>query len=128
MGGGSVRCAHAKLPEGVTNQIPAIRWFSASGRVNGGVSGILRAETRDEVAGQNLRDVVQGFLALARLQAGSKPELQTLVNSLQISGAGKTVALSFAVPAEVFEAFPPSPGAPPPPVPPSPPPPPPAAQ
>ena len=118
--------SHAKLPEGVTNQIPAIRWFSASGRVNGGVSGILRAETRDEVAGQNLRDVVQGFLALARLQAGSKPEMQTLVNSLQISGAGKTVALSFAVPAEVFEAFPPPPGAPAPPVPP--PPPPPAAQ
>jgi hypothetical protein len=113
--------SHARLPEGVTNQIPAIRWFSASGQVNGGVNGMLRAEARDEVAGQNLRDVVQGFLALARLQAGSKPEMQALVNSLQISGTGKTVALSFSVPAEVFAAFPPPPGAPAPPPPPRPP-------
>jgi hypothetical protein len=113
--------SHAKLPEGVTNQIPSIRWFSASGQVNGGVNGMLRAEARDDLAGQNLRDVVQGFLALARLQAGSKPEMQALVNSLQISGTGKTVALSFSVPAEVFAAFPPPAGAPAPPRPPAPP-------
>ena len=113
--------SQAKLPEGVTSQIPAIRWFSAAGQVNGGVNGMLRAEARDDLAGQNLRDVVQGFLALARLQAGSKPELQALVNSLQISGTGKTVALSFSVPAEIFDAFPPPSHVPAPPEPPAPP-------
>jgi hypothetical protein len=97
--------SRASLPENVTNQIPAIRWFSASGQVNGGVSGLLRAETRDEQAGQNLRDVVNGFLALARLQASSQPELQVLVNSLQVSGTGRTVALSFSLPVEVIEAL-----------------------
>jgi hypothetical protein len=111
--------SHAKLPEGVASQIPPIRWFAASGQVNGGLSGTLRAEARDEQGGQNLRDVVQGFLALARLQAGSKPEMQSLVSSLQMSGTGKTVALSFSVPAEVFENFdaphPPTPPVPPPP-------------
>jgi hypothetical protein len=96
---------HANLPEGVSSQIPAVKWFSASGHVNGGVSGLLRAETRDEQAGQNLRDVVQGFLALARLQAGNKPELQALVSSLQVSGSGKTVALSFSVPSEAIDAL-----------------------
>ena len=96
---------HAKLPEGVANQIPAIRWFSASGQINGGVTGLLRAETRDEQAAQNLRDVVNGFLALARLQSGAQPELQVLVNSLQVSGTGRTVALSFSLPAEVIEAL-----------------------
>jgi hypothetical protein len=97
--------SHANLPQGVASQIPAIRWFSASGHVNGGVSGQLRAEARDEQAGQNLRDVVNGFLALARLQSGNKPEMQALVSSLQLSGNGKTVALSFAIPAEVIDAL-----------------------
>ena len=96
---------HANLPEGVASQIPAVKWFSASGHVNGGVSGLLRAETRDDQAGQNLRDVVQGFLALARLQAGSKPEMQALVSSLQVSGTGRTVALSFTLPSEAIEAI-----------------------
>jgi hypothetical protein len=96
---------HANLPEGVASQIPAVKWFSASGHVNGGLSGNLRAETRDEQAGQNLRDVVQGFLALARMQAGNKPELQALVSSLQVSGTGRTVSLSFSLPSEAIEAI-----------------------
>lgn len=93
----------AKLPEGVMSQIPSVRWFSASGHINGGLRGAIRAEARDEQAGQNLRDVVQGFLALAKMQTGSKPELQALVNSLQLSGAGKTVTLRFEVPAQVLD-------------------------
>jgi hypothetical protein len=97
--------SHAKLPQGVAGQIPAIRWFSASGHVNGGLSGQLRAEARDEQAAQNLRDVVNGFLGLARMQAGEKPEMQALVSSLQVSGTGKTVSLSFSLPAEVIETL-----------------------
>ena len=93
----------AKLPEGIMNQIPSVRWFSASGHINGGLRGAIRAEARDEQAAQNLRDVVQGFLALAKMQTGSKPELQALVNSLQLSGAGKTVNLRFEVPAKVLD-------------------------
>ena len=101
---------HAKLPPEVAGQIPAIRWFSASGQVNGGITGTVRAEARDEEAGRNLREVVQGFLALARMQAGAKPEIQTLVNSLELTGAGKSVALRFTVPATVFDTLgPPSP-------------------
>ena len=65
--------------------------------------GNIRAEARDEQAGQNLRDVVQGFLALAKMQAGSKPELQAVINSLQLSGSGKTVSLSFEVPPQVID-------------------------
>lgn len=95
--------SRANLPPGVVNQIPAIRWFSANGDIDGGITGSLRAEARDEQAGQNLCDVVNGFLALARMQAGSKPELQVLVNSLQLGGSGKTVAISFSIPAEVIQ-------------------------
>jgi hypothetical protein len=95
--------SQARLPEGVISKIPAVRWFSANGHINGGVRGNIRAEARDEQAGQNLRDVVQGFLALAKMQAGQKPELQALINSLQLTGTGKTVSLSFEVPSQVID-------------------------
>jgi hypothetical protein len=52
-----------------------------------------------------MREVVQGFLALARLQSGSKPEVQAVVNSLQLTGSGSTVTLSFSIPAEVLDAI-----------------------
>ena len=96
----------ANLPEQVTRQLPAVKWFAAAGHVNGGLSGSLRAETRDDPAAENLRDVVRGFLALARMQAQADPRAASLVESLQLSGTGKTVALSFTVPAEVIDMIP----------------------
>jgi hypothetical protein len=47
----------------------------------------------------------RGFLALAKLQAGSRPEMQTMMQSLELGGTGKTVALSFSIPAQVFETL-----------------------
>jgi hypothetical protein len=93
----------ARLPREVENQMPAINWFAASTHVNGGVRGMLRAEARDEAAAQNLRDVVRGFMALAKLQVGSKPELTSILDSLQLGGEGKTVSLAFSLPTEVID-------------------------
>ena len=93
----------ARLPREVENQMPAINWFAASGHVNGGIRGLLRAEARDDAAAQNLRDVVRGFVALAKLQGGAKPELATILDSLQLGGEGKTVSLTFALPSEVID-------------------------
>jgi len=100
-----VLMSQAKLPEGVASQIPAVKLFSASGHINGGLSAVIRAEARDDQAAQNLRDVVQGFVALAKMQSNSHPELQVLLNSLQLTGTGKTVALSFQVPSEVIDTI-----------------------
>jgi len=97
--------SHAHLPEQVASQLPAITWFSVSTHVNGGIRGVLRAETRDEESANNLRDVVRGFMALAKMQSGSKPEMQAMMQSLELGGAGKTVALSFSVPVQVFDAI-----------------------
>jgi hypothetical protein len=93
----------AHLPREVASQMPAINWFAATGHVNGGVRGMLRAETRDEASAQNLRDVVRGFVALAKLQASAKPELNAIFDSLQLGGEGKTVSLAFALPSEVID-------------------------
>jgi hypothetical protein len=97
--------SQARLPQNVASQLPSVTWFSVGVHVNGGVRGVIRAETRDEVAAGNLRDVVRGFMALAKLQAGSKPELLAMMRSLELGGTGKTVALSFTVPAEVFDVI-----------------------
>lgn len=97
---------NATLPEELASRIPPITWFSATGHVNGGVSGTLSVEAKDDAAAENLRQVVQGFMALARLQAGSnakQAEMAAMVNSIQLSGTGNTVAVSFSVPAEALE-------------------------
>jgi hypothetical protein len=95
--------SRARLPENVASQLPAITWFSISTHINGGIRGVFRAETRDDEAANNLRDVVRGFLALGKLQAGSHPEIQAMMQSLELGGTGKTVALSFDVPLQVFD-------------------------
>jgi hypothetical protein len=89
----------ARLPQEVLSQLPPITWFTASGHLNGGIRGVLRAEAADEASANSLRDVARGFLALGKLQAGSRAELRTALDSLQLGGTGKTVALSFEVPA-----------------------------
>jgi hypothetical protein len=95
--------ANAHLPANVLSQIPAITWFAVSGHINGGIRGMVRAEARDDEAANNLRDVVRGFLALAKLSAGARPEIQAMMQSLELGGTGKTVSLEFTVPAEIFD-------------------------
>lgn len=107
-----VIASQAKLPEQISRQIPPVKWFAVAGHVNGGLSGTLRAEARDDQSAENLRDVVRGFLALARLQSQSDPRTAGLVDSLQLSGSGTTVSLSFSVPAEILQLIPKAPGQP----------------
>jgi hypothetical protein len=98
---------NAQLPQELADRIPPITWFSAMGHVNGGVSGRLAVETRDAAAAENLKQVVNGFMALARLQAGSsakQSEVSAMLNSIRLDDAdGNTVAVSFAMPAEALE-------------------------
>lgn len=87
----------ASFPTEVAKQLPPINWLSASGRVDAGVHGLVRAEARDEESAQSLRDVVRGFLALARIQGAQSPDLRGMLNSMELGGEGKTVSLSFDV-------------------------------
>lgn len=101
-----VLASQTHLPTEVSTRLPQIKWFAAAGHVNGGLSGSVRAEAKDEQSAENLRDVVRGFLGLARMQAQADPRSAALVESLQLSGTGKTVALSFTVPAELLQMIP----------------------
>jgi hypothetical protein len=97
--------ANASLPEPLAQHLPAVKWFSASSHVGAGLSGLLRAEARDDDAAKNLRDVLQGFLAMAKLHASQKPELAPMLQSLEVSGTGTTVALSFQVQPALVDAL-----------------------
>jgi hypothetical protein len=95
--------AASRLPEEVSSQLPPISWFAATGRVNGGLEALVRAETSTEQGAEDLRQVIQGFLALARLQSGQNPQLAGVINSLQLGGQGRTVSMTVSVPAELIE-------------------------
>lgn len=96
--------SQAHLSADVMSKIPAIKTFAVMTHIDGGISGRLRAEARDDQSAENLRQVVQGLLALGRMQ--NDPKATAIVNSLQLSGSGRTVALSFAVPSELFDLIP----------------------
>ena len=94
------------IPSEVKDRLPAISWFSAKGVINGGIDGLISAEARDDQAAQDLRQVVQGFVALGRMQAGSNhPEIADFINSLQITGQGRTVSLGFSLPSELIDTL-----------------------
>jgi len=93
------------LPGALGQKMPTLSWFSASGHLNGGVSGTIKAEAKDEEAAANLRDMLRGVVAMAKLQSGDNPGLKAMTDSLQLGGEGRTVAVAFAVPAEVFDVL-----------------------
>lgn len=96
--------AEAKLPAEVESRIPPITWFAASGRVNGGMQAMVKVDARDEPAAENLRDLVRGFVALAKLQAGDKTEAAALLPAIELGGTGTTVSVSFAVSTALLDA------------------------
>ena len=98
--------SQAKLPTEIATRMPPIKYFAAAGHVNGGVSGMLRAEANDEHSADLLRRQVSGLLALGEMVAGSDPNTALFAKSLQMSGTGKTVTLSFSLPAELLQLIP----------------------
>jgi len=97
--------SHANLSADIKSRIPPVDWFAASVHVDGGLSGHLRADARDDQAAADLRAVVNGALAAARLVGGKDPRVGALVSSLQMSGEGKQVDLAFTVPAELIDVL-----------------------
>jgi hypothetical protein len=94
-----------QIPQEIASRLPAIGWFAASGHINGGLRAVLRAETRDDASAQSLREVIRGFMALARLQTGQRAEFADMLNTLELGGTGKTVSLGFSVDSAMIDAI-----------------------
>ncbi|HUP39026.1 MAG TPA: hypothetical protein VM115_02815 [Vicinamibacterales bacterium] len=94
-----------RLPSNVAGQVPPVKLVAVKANINGGVKVAIRAEAGDTAAADQLRDVVRAFISLGRLQAGSKPEFETLLKSVELSGTERTVRLSFALTPEALRAI-----------------------
>jgi hypothetical protein len=86
-----------RLPNEISGQVPPLRMLSVKANVNGGVKATIRAEAGDAAAADQLRDVVRGFISLARIQASGKPDFENTLKTVELSGSDKTVQMSFAV-------------------------------
>ena len=96
------------FPPALMNQLPPINWFAASGRVDTGLHGRVRAEARDIQSAESLRDVIQGFLALARLQGARDPAYRSMLDSVALTANGTSVSLSFDVTPAALDLLTPS--------------------
>jgi hypothetical protein len=94
---------NSSVPAEVQKHIPAVQFFALSVNLNGGLNGVVRAEARDDKAGEELRAVVTGALAAGRLVSGQDKRIEAMLNALQVSGAGKTATLAFTIPPEVLD-------------------------
>jgi hypothetical protein len=94
---------HPGLPPQVRDQLPGIEWMAVSARINGGLDGRLFAQARDDQAATDLRAVVNGALAAARLMGGQDRRFDPVLNSVQVTGVGRDVDLTFHVPTQVLD-------------------------
>ena len=93
------------IPMSLRQQVPPLRLVSARAHVNGGVKTTIRADTADQAAADQVREVARGFISLIRLQAGSRPEVERTLKSIELGGEGNTVHLSFVLTPEAIRAI-----------------------
>lgn len=86
-------------------KVPPLQSFALSGRLASELSLRLRGKAADAASAQKLADVVRGFVALGRLQAGpaaSNPELGTIADSVQVELQAEQIDISLTVPYEII--------------------------
>jgi hypothetical protein len=103
VGGLEAVTTNPNVPAQVKEQLPGIQFIAVSAHVDGGVSGRLHAQAKDDKAAADLRAVVNGAIAAGHLVGGKDPKLETFLTSLQLSGSGKDLDLTFAVPADMLD-------------------------
>ena len=64
---------------------------------------MVRVEANDDQAAELLRRQVNGALAFAETMGRSDVRISAALKSIQTSGTGKSVQLSFTVPAELLQ-------------------------
>ena len=101
--------ARSYVPQELFSSVPPIAAMAFSGRVNGGLSATLTVETRDEQSSQDLLAVIQGLVALARLQVGARPDLRGVLDSVQLVRVGPSVTLGVDLPPEILDLAAPEP-------------------
>lgn len=94
---------HPGLPDQVRDQLSNVEWIALSADIDRGIRAMLRAEARDDKSGADLRAVINGAVAAARMVAGDDARVGNALNSVQAAGSGRTVEVSFTAPAELLD-------------------------
>jgi hypothetical protein len=102
----------ANLPKSVTGPVgdtqvtlPALRSLTVTGDLDPLVSVSVTGEAPDAAGATNLADVVRGFVALAAMQAGQKPELKALASAITVATEGNRVLVNARIPYETLDAL-----------------------
>jgi hypothetical protein len=95
--------ASPNIPDNVRSHLPGIEWVAVSADIGTGVNGFMRAEAKDDAAGEQLRSVINGALAAARMFGGQDPKVEAALRSVQATGSGRTAQVSFAVGPELLD-------------------------
>ena len=65
----------------------------------------VTGEAADAAGATNLADVVRGFVALAALQAGQKPELKDLASAITVTTEENRVLVNARIPYETLDSL-----------------------
>jgi hypothetical protein len=84
-------------------QLSALQWFSLSADVDQAIICRVHAVAKDDQSGEQIRAVVNGMLGAARMLTNQDPRVSAALNSVQASGAGSDIDLSFSVPADIID-------------------------
>jgi hypothetical protein len=104
-GRADVVSGHEGLPDAVKEPLSSVEWFALSADIDRAVVCRLRAAASDPKAGENLRGMVNGAISMARVMAGKDARLAGVLDSLQASGTGADIELSFTVSPEMLDAM-----------------------
>jgi len=100
------------VPSQMRDQLASVQWFAISANIDNALTCRLRAETRDSEAGEQLRAIVNGALAMAKMMAGKDARFSGVLDSVQATGSGEQMEVSFTVPPEMLDAITSASGAP----------------
>ena len=86
-------------------ELPALKSVIVTGDLDPEVALDVTGEAADEAAARNLADVVRGFVALASLQAGQKPELKQLASAVSVTTEATRVRVNARFPYELLDTL-----------------------
>lgn len=105
VGRGGSLADRPELPAQMRGQFEGLEWVSVSANIDQEVRGLIRAEARDDQSGEQLRSVLAGAISAAKMFGEQDARLAGALSSVQASGSGRSVELSFEVSPALLELF-----------------------
>ena len=93
----------ARVAPSMRDQFSSLQWFSISADVDQAILCRVHADAETPEAAANMRSLLNGMLSAARLMAGQDARVNVMLDSVQTTGVGTDIELSFAVPPDLVD-------------------------